>query len=379
MARKKKNADFQKVKIKAGKRLPKHLNETVPEFKAKKIKIKPFANSTTEDFVKLLSHSTLSKNLKLLYLSKLSQILRQEQKSVSCGEHIQAISKYITDVDGGVRSSAINCLKLCLNSIESKSNPEKLSPILSILLTFINCGITHIDGSIRNDSQKFLVFIFQKCDASLDEHMMQMFLSKLKVLKQNTLESEYYNLLEKFVERIVKNSSKRSERIKNDNHINVQNLEASKCPVVKWSENNFNVNLLDRGHFMKPFNHVQDLQFTFQNKTLYTNVFEDFVQIVKQMAVRDVKMLIGKNTNSRTLTINEGEKVIAATKICFTLNTQHLLLPFWNKNTSSIPTITIINSGNSKLFKGKTEEKKLVNIQNQVNSCINRIRKLIKQ
>src|SRR4051794_14291700 len=72
---KKKQEIFKKLKIKAGKKIPKHLNETKPEFTAKKIQVKPFAKSSPSDFVRLLSSASLNTNLKMVYLTKLNQQL----------------------------------------------------------------------------------------------------------------------------------------------------------------------------------------------------------------------------------------------------------------------------------------------------------------
>ncbi|OTF72041.1 hypothetical protein BLA29_011555 [Euroglyphus maynei] len=97
MGKKKKNQDFRKIKLKAGKKLPKHLNEARPEIKAKKIQI----NSKFEaiDPIRLLSNPSINTKLKLLYLTKFNQKFSQDDSQSYDGEQIQIICRYLTDND----------------------------------------------------------------------------------------------------------------------------------------------------------------------------------------------------------------------------------------------------------------------------------------
>lgn len=367
--KKKKNEDFKKVKIKAGRKIPKHLNETKPEFKAKKIQIKPFANTTPSDLVKFLSNSSLNTNLKLVYLGKLNQELLQSLESSQGGEQIQVVCKYITDDDHRVREAAIGCLKTCLNAISHRSASETLSPLLSILLTFVNCGITHINESIRKDSQKFFAFLLDKCDASLEDHLMQMFLSKINSLWRSSLDADYYGLLAKFV---VKSISQRNTATVS---LSYETQSAQGGLVLQW-EPNLSIHLHESNHLAKRFSGFQDLQLTFQSKA-YINVYDKFMDTIQTMVIKDAKSLIGRESN-RTLSMNDGQKAASALKISLAIQCHRELLDFWENSKKMIPIVKIMSPMTSKGATAKSETKKGLHIQNEINFSLNRFKKLLK-
>lgn len=392
MKRKKNAPDFKKVKIKAGRRLPKHLNETKPEFTAKKILVKPFSSSASADLLRLLSSASINTSLKLKYLDKLNKDLGADSGSELLaasqgGEQIQVVGKFLTDVDHRVREAAANCLKTCLTAISgavsgrvesSTARRESLSPLLSILLTFVNCGLTHINESIRDDSCKFFAYLLDRCDASLlEEHLMQMFLGKISTSFGRSLDGEYYRLLERFVSKRV-DANRRKKRL---------NCAADEDKITS-SSTTTNTFIHRSSDLARRFSGFQDLQLTFQSSSKclssqLANIGETFSDTVGRMVVKDVKALLGKGHNVRMLNPVDGQKAVSALKIALIGEggDSHLqeLLQFWRQPGHSLPTVKIVANANS-LTKGSAsvaKAKQAAHLQNEINSQLNRAKKAL--
>lgn len=394
MNRRKNAPDFKKVKIKAGRRLPKHLNETKPEFKAKKIFVKPFSNSSSADLIRLLSSASINTALKLKYLGKLNKDLGESLAvSAQGGEQIQVVGKFLTDVDHRVREAAINCLKTCLTAISgasgdeggegqsSSGQKESLSPLLSILLTFVNCGITHINESIRDDSCKFFGYLLDRCDASLEEHLMQMFISKIDASFAKTLDAEYYRLLEKFVAKI--DGNRRQRRRRRQQQLTDDNGADSASSTINA--------LLHRStDLARRFDAFQELNLTFQSRSQHVNTAEQFAATVGAMVVKDVKALFGKGL-VRMLNPADGQKACSALKIALVSGDEeeegeegvscHLkeLLHFWRLPGHSLPTVKVVGNVNNSASqsKGVKAAKQVAHLQNELNGHLNRVRKVL--
>lgn len=411
MKRRKSAPDFKKTKIKAGRRLPKHLNETKPEFTAKKILVRPFSSSASADLLRLLSSASINTSLKLKYLEKLNKDLggaagAGADLSLAAsqgGEQIQVVGRFLTDVDHRVREAAASCLKTCLNAItgsvssgrrvgeSSAARRESLSPLLSILLTFVNCGLTHIREAIRDDACKFFAYLLDRCDASLlEEHLMAMFLGKIGTSFGRSLEAEYYRLLERFISKRV--DAARRKRRKNLD----EREEANRTASATAHGNTF----IHRGcDLARRFSGFQDLQLTFQSSSSssksLSNTGETFSEVVGRMVVKDVKALLGKGPNVRMLNPVDGQKAVSALKIVLIGgggddngrggggdHSSHLqeLLQFWRRPGHSLPTVKIVANANS-AAKGSSasaaKAKQAAHLQNELNSQLSRARKAL--
>lgn len=353
-----------KVKLKAGKKIPKHLNELKPEFKAKKIQVK-LLQDVQSNPIKLLANFNLSTNLKLVYLNKLKDSLSQNNNSTHTGEQIQTVCKYLTDVDQKVRTEAINCLKKCLEMQIQDSNAIK--PIFNIILTFVNCGITHINPQIRSDAQKFLFFIVDKSDKHLNNQLMQMFLTRIKSFNLQQIDAEFYSILEKLVKKIgqVKECSEHREKENCDEGL-----------VIRWSPANnvisFKLNNSNR------FDNFQDLSLTFRNQ-FKVDIEEEFETAVGNHIISEIKHLVGKG--ERAIPISEAPKALSVLRIALDLKIQDKVLQFWSNNQAPvprcIPTLSVVSTDTSKLAKNKNEGKQVAALQSQINQQLNRYKKFI--
>lgn len=368
----KKNKDFVKVKLKAGKRLPKHLNETKPEFTAKKIQVKPLLPQSNVDPIKLLAAGKLSNNLKIVYLNKLRANLSSIDSLTQGGEQVQVMCKYLIDVDARVRTEAINCLKKCLELFTKNTNKngmtsQGLTPLFSIMLSFINCGITHINQNIRTDSQKLLSFVVDHCDGTLYGQLMEMILAKIESAFMGTLDVEYYAILEKLIKRFhLANESNEKE--------NEEVMPETSADAFHWSPDNCTIDI--RSH--EPAPRHQDICFTFQSKTSL-NVKEKFLEAVQTMVLKDIKFLFGKS-HDRPLTSTEAQKAIAALRISLDLKIHQQVLDYWTlpSGTLKIPSINITTSNVASQSEKRVQKKMQTSLEHQMSQMFNHLHKLFK-
>ncbi|KAL1414505.1 hypothetical protein MTO96_000907 [Rhipicephalus appendiculatus] len=134
---KKNQKDFQKVKLKVGRKLPKGLNVTDTSFKTKKIVLhdrlsKPATGEPTttrklsvQDLISRLHHYNVASRMDAL-----------------AGLH----------KEGTVRQSALKVLRLVLGSVSS----DCLSPFGPLLLSQLGCAVNHLSAAVRHDALDLL-------------------------------------------------------------------------------------------------------------------------------------------------------------------------------------------------------------------------------
>ncbi|XP_064614009.1 testis-expressed protein 10-like [Liolophura sinensis] len=159
--KKKKNKDFQKVKLKVGKRLPKADNETRTSFKARTIQVPEQLRGRTEG-----GEPTTHRKLSLTEL--LSQ-LQHYNVSVRCSavtglreligrdsallySHLPMIvgrtSELFTDKDPVVRQAVIRLMRVVLPQLSA----NQIGPFFPMVSAHLCCAMTHIYEEIRMDS-----------------------------------------------------------------------------------------------------------------------------------------------------------------------------------------------------------------------------------
>nr|XP_027199545.1 uncharacterized protein LOC113793682 [Dermatophagoides pteronyssinus] len=361
--RKKKNSDFQKIKLKAGKILPKHLNEARPEIKAKKIQI----NSTIEsiDPIRFLSNSSINTKLKLIYLTKFNKIISQDDSQLYDGEQIQIICRYLTDDDNRVRSEVLKALRIYFKKINAWPNRSQFSPTLMMIMTFVSCGSTHIDQSIRNDSEKLLASIIEQHDSSITQQLMQLFMTKITSSTFRSLDSKFYQLLKKFIYKI-------NEQIPSVS--NVEQQVAIEPKKLIWNDDHVNfLQLNDRRSLNERFSNPSSLNLTFQN-IAQNNIDKLFFQTVKEMVIRDIKSLIGIGTG-RVLSQIDSIKAINALEIIRQLDCYKELFQFWN-NPDEIPRITLMQDNQQSTRRQLMDKKnqRIYDVQVHINRLLNNLR-----
>lgn len=162
---KKMRKDFQKVKLKVGRKLPKGLNVTDTSFKTKKIVLHDrLSKSTTageptttrkqsvQDLIGRLHHYNVTNRLNAL--AGLRELGKSQ--SVAFGPHLKPLLETLgtlcSDKEGVVRQSAHKVLRQVLGSVSS----ERLSPFGPLLLSHLGCAVNHLSSEVRHDSLELL-------------------------------------------------------------------------------------------------------------------------------------------------------------------------------------------------------------------------------
>lgn len=161
---KKMRKDFQKVKLKVGRKLPKGLNVTDTSFKTKKIVLHDRLSKSTggeptttrklgvQDLIGRLHHYNVTNRLTAL------AGLRELGKShaVAFGPHLKPLLEILgtlcSDKEGVVRQSAHKVLRQVLGSVSS----ERVSPFGPLLLSHLGCAVNHLSSEVRHDSLELL-------------------------------------------------------------------------------------------------------------------------------------------------------------------------------------------------------------------------------
>lgn len=228
--KKRKRADFQKVKLKVGRKLPKGTNITNTSFKAKKIQIREqLRPEATEPSVKIrqnlndilnnLSHHNLSSRIEATNKLKDLVATRPEIVFTKLSDVINRVGKLLEDKIRGVRNAALSVLKLIL----TQTNDRQILPMFPVLTGYLSCAMTHIDADIQSDSLSLL-------DALLDSF------PKLLISSQN-------QILTNFLEQI---SHQRNTGTCQSSKANVSARTLSTNPDNKFSTQTWRLQVLLR-------------------------------------------------------------------------------------------------------------------------------------
>ncbi|XP_056299978.1 testis-expressed protein 10 homolog [Pseudoliparis swirei] len=172
--KKKRQDDFQKVKLKVGKTKPKADNATNTNFRSKGINLtqqlkKDSSGPTTQknlginDLLSQLHHHNANmKNSALLGLRELlshnPSLLEQHLSRL-----ISEVGAVFTDKDGNVRVAAIRVLRFIAQSVPA----ERVAPFHPVLSAHLTCAMSHIETSIQEDSIKILDVLLEHYPALL--------------------------------------------------------------------------------------------------------------------------------------------------------------------------------------------------------------------
>lgn len=170
---KKTHKDFQKVKLKVGRKLPKGLNVTDTSFKTKKIVLHDRLSKSTggepttarklsvQDLIGRLHHYNVTNRLSAL--AGLRELGRSH--SVAFGPHLKPLLEILgtlcSDKEGVVRQSAHKVLRLVLGSVSS----ERLSPFGPLLLSHLGCAVNHLSSEVRHDALELLSMLLDTVPA----------------------------------------------------------------------------------------------------------------------------------------------------------------------------------------------------------------------
>ncbi|CAL1611185.1 unnamed protein product [Knipowitschia caucasica] len=185
--KKKRQDDFQKVKLKIGKKKPKADNATNTSFRSKGINLpaqlkKDASGPTTHrnlginDLLSQLHHYNANiKHGALLGLRELLSLNPQLLDS-HLSRLLSEVAAVFTDKDGNVRMAATRVLRFIAQSVPA----ERVAPFFPLLSAHLSCAMSHIEVGIQEDAVKVLDVLL--------EHYASLLASRPAVLLTNFLE-----------------------------------------------------------------------------------------------------------------------------------------------------------------------------------------------
>lgn len=290
MAKKKKDADFKKIKLKVGRKLERGLNDTKTDFKTKKLILKE-AKSLGKDPVRsLLSCSNSGTQLKLICLSKVSEGCLIVNVKLITGELVSTLSRHLLDNDSRVRTEARKCIRQCVSSLETAK--LDMEPMFSVVINFLKCGITHIDSNIRTESRNLMQLVIDKSPKSLHSRIMAVVLSRFTSgHRPDTADFELCaNLLER-IKAVVRNAA-----------IYV-------TPVHKWSKDNAHVDINE-------FSFKPSLKFdiSFQSSPYESNA-DEHLETLSRIVAKELHQLSNWRRGTWTLTSADARTFVAVVRM----------------------------------------------------------------
>lgn len=175
--KKSKDLDFQKVKLKVGRKLKRDTNETKAEFKSRKIILKEVKSYSEDPITALSRHSDhISHHGKLTMLNHFNSAMTPDVVSSLNKPILDSLSKFIVDHSEQVRSAATKCLKTCYNQMKRLHVPT--CDYMLSLKPYLNCAYTHVSRPISTDCEKLLSYFVSLNDPQLFEPLMSIILRR---------------------------------------------------------------------------------------------------------------------------------------------------------------------------------------------------------
>ena len=159
-----KHSDFQKVKLRVGKKLPKAQNETVATFKSRSIqikeqlKIKDTDQPTTKRKLNLQELFTqclhYSPKVRHGAITGLRELLTNHKSVIleNLAVILERVTSLLIDKDVAVRSALVRLLKLVFSQVSA----TQLTPFTAIVSAQLCCAMTHLAEEIQQDSLNVL-------------------------------------------------------------------------------------------------------------------------------------------------------------------------------------------------------------------------------
>uniref|UniRef100_A0A8C9X0F1 Testis expressed 10 n=1 Tax=Sander lucioperca TaxID=283035 RepID=A0A8C9X0F1_SANLU len=172
--KKKRQDDFQKVKLKVGKTKPKADNATNTNFRSKGIHLteqlkRDTSGPTTHrhlginDLLSQLHH--YSPNVKHSALLGLRELLSVNPSLLEqhLSRLLSEVAAVFTDKEGNVRVAATRVLRFIAQSVPA----ERVAPFFPLLSAHLTCAMTHIETGIQEDAMKVLDVLLEHYPALL--------------------------------------------------------------------------------------------------------------------------------------------------------------------------------------------------------------------
>ncbi|RVE62645.1 hypothetical protein OJAV_G00159160 [Oryzias javanicus] len=185
--KKKRQDDFQKVKLKVGKKKPRADNATNTNFRSRGIHLpeqlkRDTSGPTTHrqlgvnDLLSQLHH--YNANVKHSALMGLKELLTSNSSLLEqhLSRLLSEVAAVLTDKDGNVRVAATRVIRIIAQCVPA----ERVAPFFPLLSAHLSCAMTHIEASIQEDAMNVLdVFL---------EHYSSLLAQRPGVLLTNFLE-----------------------------------------------------------------------------------------------------------------------------------------------------------------------------------------------
>ena len=228
--KKKKDVDFQKVKLKIGRKLKRDSNETKAEFKSRKIILKEVRDHKDDPLLALAHHSDhISQHGKLSLINHFNSALNPTIIKTLNKPTIDSLAKFIIDHSDQVRSATYRCLKTCINHI--KQQHLSIKDFVYLLKPYLDCAYTHISKPTVADSQKFLEYLLNINEPQICEPLMSVVLKRYEA---GNLTLGERNLALRLKNLYLKNRQKLSLE---------EQAQSDKIEPLLWTESNFVLDL----------------------------------------------------------------------------------------------------------------------------------------
>lgn len=194
---KKREADFQKVKNKVGKKLKPATNATRTDFKSRSIHVtlqsQPAAGEavsqrgqTLKDLLTKLSHpNNAIRKETLVGLKNYFEVNPDQLTQATSLVHVfEKVSTSIHDSSSGVRKALLAFLKFLF----SNSSSLKIDPFITLFVVHIASAMTQLDGDIRADSVDFIDLFVSTCPQSFTKHGQAIFSNMFQLIGESKVD-----------------------------------------------------------------------------------------------------------------------------------------------------------------------------------------------
>jgi len=336
MAKKKKDADFKKVKLKVGRKLTRGDNETKTDFKAKKLVIKEAKSLGKDPIQSLINALDANTMLKILCLSKVSDGFLSLNPKLISGQLISVLARLLLDHEPKVRIEAKKCIQLSIASLEKAS--LDLEPMISILICFLKCGLTHINKDICSESRNLLKVLIPKLPASLQGEFMATLMARfINGSHPDVVDYELSNTL--------------LELIKAEENTN----NVTEVQVLTWSKDNNHLNLRAN---LKP---ALAYDFSFKTASIEESR-EKFMSVLSQFVAQELTHVNYRKEGNWAFTPLEARLFIAVAKISTLLECDQLPLH------GTHPSVSVMLD--SALSKNRKQVALIASYEDQINKLL---------
>lgn len=185
--KKKKNLDFQKVKLKVGRKIKRDNNETKAEFKTRKIVLKEVRSFRDDPLTALVRHSDrISHQGKLSMLSHFNSALTPDVTTSLTKPILDGLAKFVVDDSSKIRDATYKCLKTCLNHL--KRNQMPMVDFIKSIQPYLDCAYTHVSKPINMNCHSFIEHLLNVNEPQTFETLMSILLRRYEAGNLSTKE-----------------------------------------------------------------------------------------------------------------------------------------------------------------------------------------------